>query len=98
MALIEQPVEIAAAPSEEDDEVGSHGVRESLEGVELDATNTATLGERYLILADAGVSARVLLAPAESMAERSQPPPDPHAVHVAKDRDQCVSPAHPRPI
>lgn len=82
MALVEEPVKLAASPTDRHDEVRIEGADDRVQAVERHPVDPPALHVRHDVLADAGSLADILLPPRPVVPESPYHSPDALAVHA----------------
>lgn len=82
VALVHQPIKVAASPTERDTEIGIERRRHRLEEAKWHSVDLAAFDPRYPILRRTRPPGHIGLSPAEPMAQRPESPAEPGIVHA----------------
>jgi hypothetical protein len=82
VTLVDESIQIAAAPPEDDREICVELARYPPELANWDRVEPSALDERYVVLTDAAPLGEILLAPSESMSKRSEADTEANVVHA----------------
>ena len=95
VAFVEQPIDVAAPPTQRDSQVSAELLGDRFEHAESRAINQPALDHRHEVLAHPGGCSEVLLAEALSDPQRANAPAESSGVHLPDPGVQRLARNHP---